>query len=218
MNKEALKATESAPAKASDKNALTINEKSESENKKRQASNGLSTTVLNSVTAREFSKSTVGEIDIIEAIAVMRDKVSKVNAGDLSALESTLTAQATTLDTVFNSLARRANISDTITKLEIYMRLALKAQAQCARTIEVLATMKNPPVVFAKQANITSGNQQINNGSLPNSLPTHAGKNINQSNELLEVQPHDEWLDNGKKTTTSGDDKPMATLETQHGG
>jgi hypothetical protein len=34
------------------------------------------------------------------------------------------------------------------------MRLALKAQAQCTRTIETLAEIKNLPVVFAKQSNI----------------------------------------------------------------
>lgn len=201
------------PVKASDKNALTLKAKSESDTKKRQAGNGLSPIVLNSVTASEFSKSIIGEIDLIKAVEVMREKTDKVKAGDLSALENTLTAQATTLDAVFNSLARRANNSDTMTKLEIYMRLALKAQAQCARTIEVIAAMKNPPIVFAKQANITNGNQQINNGSLPNNAPTHAGKTINQSNELLEHQHHGKWLDNGKKAATSGTDTAMATVE-----
>ena len=47
-----------------------------------------------------------------------------------------------------------------------------------------------------------------------NKLLTHAGKNINQSNELLEHQHHGEWLDNGKKATTSGNYQAMAALET----
>src|SRR5690606_26950893 len=46
-----------------------------------------------------------------------------------------------------------------------YMRLALKAQSQCRTTLETLAAIKNPPVVFAKQANIAHGPQQVNNGS-----------------------------------------------------
>ena len=207
-------AQKKTPAKSSDKKALTLKAKSADENNKRQANNGLSPTVLNSVTASEFSKSIIGEIDIIEAIDVMRAKADKVNAGDLSALESTLTAQATTLDTVFNSLARRANISDTITKLEIYMRLALKTQAQCARTIEVLATMKNPPVIFAKQANISNGNQQVNNGSFATSTHAHAGKNINQSNELLEVNNGSTTMDINATTGTSNKDYAMATVGT----
>ena len=91
----------------------------------------------------------MGELNLSETVGVMREKVSKVNTGDLSELEATQTAQSISLDAVFNELARRAIVSDTMSKLEIYMRLSLKAQAQCARTIEALATMKNPLVVFA---------------------------------------------------------------------
>ena len=75
-------------------------------------------------------------------------------------------AKGDEIEAMFSSLAIRANNSDTMPKLEIYMRLALKAQAQCARTIEVIAAMKNPPVIFAKQANISNGNQQVNNNNL----------------------------------------------------
>jgi hypothetical protein len=46
---------------------------------------------------------------------------------------------------------------------EAFMRLALKAQAQCRATLETLATIKNPPIVYANQANVTTGPQQINN-------------------------------------------------------
>jgi hypothetical protein len=44
-----------------------------------------------------------------------------------------------------------------------YMRLALKAQGQCRATLETLAAIKNPPVVIARQANVSHGPQQINN-------------------------------------------------------
>lgn len=142
---------------------------------------GLSATTLNTVTARTFSQSIMGEIDLTESISVMRGKVGKVNAGDTSELEATLTAQTVSLNAIFNELARRAalNMGEHLHATESYMRLALKAQAQCARTIEILATIKNPPVVFAKQANITSGPQQVNNG-----IPARAGETVNQSNEL----------------------------------
>jgi hypothetical protein len=67
------------------------------------------------------------------------------------------------------------------------MRLALKAQAQCRATIETLATMKNPPLVIAKQANISAGHQQVNNGA-----PSRAEVSSNQPNELFEHshEPH----------------------------
>jgi hypothetical protein len=54
---------------------------------------------------------------------------------------------------------------DTIPPFEANMRMALRAQAQCARTIEVLSALKNPPVVIAKQANVTTGPQQNNFGT-----------------------------------------------------
>lgn len=47
-----------------------------------------------------------------------------------------------------------------------FMRLGLKAQDQCRHTLETLAVMKNPPV-FARQANIANGPQQVNNGHAP---------------------------------------------------
>ena len=178
----------------------------------------LSTSVLNAVTSSKFIGGSKDIVEFKELEAVMREKVSKVNVGDLTDLESTLTTQAVSLDVVYNTLAMRAIQSDTLSNLESYLRLALKAQAQCARTIEVLAAMKSPPIVFAKQANIANGNQQINNGNLPNSLPTHAGKNINQSNELLEVNNGSETMDIGATKTAIRVSKKLATLEAQHRG
>ena len=50
----------------------------------------------------------------------------------------------------------------------MYKRQALKAQAQCRATLEALAEIKNPrPVAFVKQANISGGHQQVNNGMQP---------------------------------------------------
>ena len=45
------------------------------------------------------------------------------------------------------------------------MRMALRAQSQCRATLETLAAIKNPPIVYARQANVTTGPQQINNGT-----------------------------------------------------
>ena len=47
------------------------------------------------------------------------------------------------------------------------MRLALKAQSQSRSTFETLAAIKNPTMVFAQQANIAHGPQQVNNGTAP---------------------------------------------------
>ena len=65
------------------------------------------------------------------------------------------------------------------------MRMAFRAQNQCRMTLETLSNIKNPPVIFAKQANFSGGHQQINNG-LPAS---RAEENQNlQSKLLVEAQ------------------------------
>lgn len=96
-------------------------------------------------------------------------QVAAANAGHLSRAEGMLIAQAHTLDEIFNHLARRSHTNMTAgygDAAERYLRLALKAQTQCRATIETLATVKNPPVLFAKQANINNGGQQqVNNGA-----------------------------------------------------
>ena len=70
---------------------------------------------------------------------------------------------------------------------ETYLRLALKAQAQCRTTWESLAEIKNPrAVAFVRQANIAHGPQQVNNGTVASQdAPTRAEKSENQSIELL---------------------------------
>ncbi|WP_156796983.1 hypothetical protein [Nitrosomonas sp. Is79A3] len=111
----------------------------------------------------------------------MKEKSEKIIAGDLSELESTLAVQVVSLNAIFCTLTSRAATCEYLNQVETNLRLALKAQAQCARTVEVLAAMRNPPIVFAKQANIAHGHQRINN----NQSPTHAEKAIKSSNELL---------------------------------
>lgn len=174
----------------------------------------LSPPTLNTLTACTFTQGLMGETSIYESVGVMLDKMDKVKAGDFSDLEATLAAQAVSLNAIFNEMARRCslNMGEHLHATESYMRLALKAQAQCARTIEVLATMKNPPVIFAKQANIAQGHQQVNNGSgAP--LPAHTGKTINQPNELLEAQHGSKTMDSAATQTASPKNPAMATLD-----
>ncbi len=177
---------------------------------------GLSTTMLNATTTRYFNKYVIGETDLTETVGVLKEKLAKVNAGDMAGLEATLTAQTVTLDAMFSELARRAalNMGEYLSATESYMRLALKAQAQCARTVEVLANMKNPPIVYAKQMNVANGNQQVNNGNNASNTPapTHTGKTINQPNEQLS-EMNNATMDTSGTATTSGTNQAMATVE-----
>lgn len=182
--------------------------------KRQLAEAGLSESILNSVTARRFNKVTMGETDLNETIYAMKEKIAKVNAGDLSNLEATLTAQTVSLNAIFNEMARRAaaNMGEYMSATETYMRLALKAQSQCARTIEVISNMKNPPIVYAKQMNVANGNQQVNNGVNPN-LSSHAEKTINLQSELLEANNGSKKMDSRTAKATITKDNAMATLD-----
>ena len=66
------------------------------------------------------------------------------------------------------------NIGEHLPATETYLRLALKAQAQCARTIEVLQEMKNPRPLVINQANVAA-QQSVQNGVLnvDGSVMTH---------------------------------------------
>lgn len=183
----------------------------DSNNKQRELTElKLSATLQNTVTVRSFSKPIVGQIELTEAMAVMNAKAVKINEGDLSELESTLNAQVISLNAIYSNMARRSAISDNLRHMETNMRLALKAQAQCVRTIEVLAAIKNPPIVYVKQANIAQGHQQVNNDC---NHHAHAGKTINSSNELLSEDNHT-TLDTRGTIKTSKIDQDLATLET----
>ena len=93
--------------------------------------------------------------------------------------------------------------------METYMKLALKAQTQCRTTLQTLAEVKNPrPVAFVKQANISNGPQQVNNGVTP-----RAENFNNQSNELLVVNDG-ERLDIRAKGAASCADQNMETMAT----
>lgn len=126
---------------------------------------------------RKFVAPFLGEMNVMDSYAALDQQAVKVNSGDLSGVERRLIAQADTLDSIFNDMARRAalNSSQYLPAMEIYMRLALKAQSQCRATLETLANIKNPTLVIARQANIAAGPQQINNGTGP--ARAHAGKN-----------------------------------------
>lgn len=153
------------------------------------------------------------DLQLMSVIGALTEQADKVHAGDLRRLEATLSAQAHTLDAIFNTMAQRAaaNMGQYMDATEKYLRLALKAQGQCRATLETLATIKSPPVVFVRQANIAHGPQQVNNGLEPNARAHE--RNPNQANELLEKQ-HGERLDTGATGAAIPTDSAMETVGT----
>ena len=97
---------------------------------------------------------------------------------------------------------------DQVPGFDANMRMALRAQAQCRATLETLATVKNPPLIFAKQANIANGPQQINNGM---AAPSLAQENEIEQSKLLELQ-HGNYLDSGATGATISGNQAMAAM------
>ena len=74
-----------------------------------------------------------------------------------------LAVQADTLNSVFTELARRAalNMGEYINATELYMRLGLKAQAQCRATIEALDRLSSGRVQTVKHVHVNDGAQAV---------------------------------------------------------
>lgn len=206
-------------AKPSNPNAMTLTQPDGKSRERLLAELGFSTLAANADTARTYAKGMAGELHFKDSVAVMREKAEQVQRGDLSEAEATLTAQAVTLDAIFNALARRAalNMGEYMGACETYLRLALKAQAQCRATLETLAEVKYPKAAtFVRQQNVAY-QQQVNNcdkesGNLETNTRTPArGKSANQSNELLGVQ-HGERMDGRTTGTAGGTYQGMATV------
>jgi len=160
--------------------------------------------------AQDFIKGMLGAQGLTESLQALNAQVKEVQSGNLGGVEKTLVAQANTLDAIFNELARRAarNMGEHLSATEVYLRLALKAQTQCRATLETLATIKNPPIIYARQANVTTGPQQVNNGMAP---ITRTRETENAPPQLLEAQ-HGKRLDTGTTGTASRGDPTMATV------
>lgn len=211
--------TKTATPPSGKANTLAVAEEEGKSRERMLAELNLSPVIANANSARTFGQGTFGELHLGESISVMREMVDKVKGGDLSDVEATLTAQAVTLDTVFNELARRAalNMGEHLHATETYLRLALKAQAQCRSTLETLAEVKYPKAAtFVRQQNVAY-QQQVNNGDPANGnletstrAPAH-GKPSNCDNELLE-EKHGERLDTRTKGQASATNPNMAAM------
>jgi hypothetical protein len=166
-----------------------------------------------------------GELSMNDLAADLKEATRRVTRdGNMREPEALLYGQAVALQTIFTSLSRRAalNAGEYMGATETYLRLALKAQAQCRATLETLHEVKNPrPVAFVQQANISHGPQQVNNGSSPgnaNSTRTgaHAEKNDSAPSKLLEG--HDgERLDFGAQGATGKANQDLAPVGALNG-
>lgn len=129
-----------------------------------------------------------GITDVTELAVQLEAQSKELSDGNLERLEAVLSAQVVTLNAIFNALVQRSalNMGQFTETADKYMKLALKAQSQCAATAAKLAELKRPVI---KQTNIAHGHQQVNNIE-------------NVKNELLEES--NERVDTGATQETVG--------------
>ena len=166
------------------------------------------------VIAMMQAKNVADEIDAPTMLTTLRDQAAAVQGGDLAHVEAMLINQASALQALFVRLSERAMEQAHMPNLEGFMRMALRAQSQCRATLETLATIKNPPIVYARQANVTTGPQQINNGTAADPqrsarAPARVRENEIEQTQLSEV--NHELLSDTRASGETGRTNP--TLE-----
>ena len=138
----------------------------------------------------------ISTADVTAFVAEMREETGKLRRNDFSGVEDMLMHQALALQTLFTQLTARGLVYSSAAPLgrptghaELLLRYGLKAQAQCAATLQTLGGLKKAPAVFAQQANITTGPQQINNHATISLAPQTAANSAGSTPGGLHDEP-----------------------------
>ena len=194
-------------SKKRDPKKIYVNAKHGDDESEVIARNVLRPSVQAAVTLKAYDNS-FGDIDLSSLINSLVEQSEASIDGDLNRAEAMLTAQAHTLDAIFNNLAQRAITAEYMGNLDIYLKLALRAQSQSRATWEALMAIKYPPIAgYVGQANIANGPQQVNNSSTTSRV---RGKQ-NPQNEQLEHKDG-ERLDTRTTGKAGKADPAMATV------
>lgn len=170
--------------------------------------------VTSAMVAREYHQYKFSELDLMSLVGELEAQAKTVISGDMGRPEAILSSQAHALDAIFAELSRRAIDNIRRGNADVgdrFLRLGLKAQGQCRATLETLGNLKNPPVVYARQANFANGPQQVNNAT----PPTHAGNCENEQIKLSGAN-HELCANTRTQTATIGVDKKMAAMAEIH--
>ncbi len=118
----------------------------------------------NGVAAAAVTISMLG--DGLSANAVLdaiKAQAACVNAGDMRSVEAQLVATIATLEALFHRYIAKSEEAPSPRMQEMYAKMAFKAKGQAIRAAEALSDMKVAPLVIARQVNLASGPQQVNN-------------------------------------------------------
>lgn len=181
----------------------------------------LSSELLAAAVIQGYQKNVMGgDVDLEALIKGIMATCTQVNGGNLQTMEAMLVSQATALQTIFTDLAGKAQAQTYQKQFEVYLGLALKAQAQSRATISALVDLKYPrQATFVKQANIAHGPQQVNNVDMPSDAVASRGKKQKtEQNKLLEDDDGrlSIGMVTGKTATPESGDQRMEALEPIH--
>ncbi len=100
---------------------------------------------------------------IMETAAVLAEEAAKITKGDMGLASRILTSQAVALDALFTEMARRSgnNMGQYPDAADRYMRLALKAQANCRATLDALAKLHQPREQTVRHVHVNEGGQAV---------------------------------------------------------
>lgn len=167
------------------KDRLTIKSEADKSEARNLADVALDPAANAMATTRLYSRGSFGEMPTTELFESQIDKCKLAKAGDLKHQRAMLAAQADALNSIFTEMARRAalNMGEYLGATETYLRLGLKAQAQCRATIEALDSLTSGRVQTVKHVHVSEGGQAV----VADHFHQHTGgKENGQSSE----QPH----------------------------
>lgn len=151
------------------------------------------------------------KLNICALIDELGNSITEVADGKMNTCEAMLLSQAYALQSIFTGLSNKAVEQSQLRQYSALLKLALKAQSQCRTTLETLANLKKPPAIFANQANIAQGHQQVNNTVCPLPVDNAAEKINSAQNELLEVQDG-QRLEPRTQSQTGSSHTPLETM------
>lgn len=148
-----------------------------------------------------LSKYAAEEVDLIDLADEIHKAAAELRCGDWTRITGILVAQILLLNCVSNTLIQRAPATGNFEGL---LKIALKCQAQCARTAAVVALLKEPLTSTREAAYLRDQVETI-----PNDTTQDATEN--EPDELL-IDGNDTTLDPRRAIAASGGDSNLATV------
>ncbi|MXO94744.1 hypothetical protein GRI62_14170 [Erythrobacter arachoides] len=170
------------------RNTLAVEAKPGEDRAKNLAIAAIKPGVRHAALSSAFARNLFGDShkpDIGRDVAVIADIMGQAETGDNALSSRVLMAQALSLDAMFTELARRSamNMGEYIDASDRYMRLALKAQANCRATLEALAKLHQPREQTVRHVHVNQGGQAV----IADQVHNHAGGKENANSDR---QPH----------------------------